>query len=520
MRKLVLTTFFFLVSLVCSTLFVGAISVSAQACEASDLNTCSWAWNDNIGWVAHNSLDDPTTPAFGVDIAETGGTVTGHAWNDLLGYIDFTGASYDDVSGELSGTATILNLGAGGTVELRGDCIPSCGGYGVTVVGDQVTGFAWNDTIGWIDFQPSLGGVEYTSSQQPNVSGWAWNDSYGWISFRFTEYELDWGVNLEQNASFSGYAWSDNVGWIDYAPAGPYPSAPSHSALWNSTTNEVLGWIQIISMGDDGWIKLTDTGAIPHATTLDLNTGQWAGYGWNDTLGWFAFDHAYGSVLTNPNAAGAATPILQTPLDCVDTHSLDPNAGLTPSLEWSAFGSLDGSTQINYQVQVDENPTFAAPLIDDVVASDGNSYAVGLGTLTYNTVYYWRVRVENSNNEWSEWGDEGPAGESNCMTTQAHPAPDCSFDMTPAVPNKDEPVLFEDTTVTYGGSTKVFWAWDFDDGTTETGAAAGTTTHTYTQEGDYNVSLTVTDSSGYQCTIQEAVPVSLQLPEFKRILPR
>jgi hypothetical protein len=27
----------------------------------------------------------------------------------------------------------------------------------------------------------------------------------------------------------TGYAWSENIGWIDFAPSGPYPATPNYS---------------------------------------------------------------------------------------------------------------------------------------------------------------------------------------------------------------------------------------------------------------------------------------------------
>ena len=59
----------------------------SDLCESTPFNTCMWAWNDNIGWISHNSIDDPATPVFGVHVNEDSGTVEGHAWNDILGYM-------------------------------------------------------------------------------------------------------------------------------------------------------------------------------------------------------------------------------------------------------------------------------------------------------------------------------------------------------------------------------------------------------------------------------------------------
>lgn len=66
-----------------------------------------------------------------------------------------------------------------------------------------------------------------------------------------------------------------------------------------------------------------------------------------------------------------------------------------PTLTWAKV-----SWSLGYQIQIDDDPTFASPIIADVDAS----------TLTYTTVeeladglYYWRVRAKESDTEWGDW---------------------------------------------------------------------------------------------------------------------
>jgi len=52
-----------------------------------------------------------------------------------------------------------------------------------------------------------------------NVSGWAWSESIGWISFNNTSGggATDYGVDVDSTTGvFSGYAWSENIGWINF----------------------------------------------------------------------------------------------------------------------------------------------------------------------------------------------------------------------------------------------------------------------------------------------------------------
>lgn len=150
-----------------------------------------------------------------------------HAWNDVVGWIDFGGSGAVDVSSDkLTGYANILQAG-----PLALDCSttptgPKCsadGGFdwGVANDGEGVlSGWAWNDNFGWVSFSGiagdgSLYGVIINGSSG-DFSGWAWNDIIGWISFNCT--------NILGTCSTSDY--TVNTSWrtgpdIDPPTGGP-----------------------------------------------------------------------------------------------------------------------------------------------------------------------------------------------------------------------------------------------------------------------------------------------------------
>ena len=127
--------------------------------------------------------------------------------------------------------------------------------------------WAWNDTIGWINFyttnnitvnasqltgyaSSSVGYVvldcgtapggancssnyKVTNDGAGNLGGWAWNDTIGWITFFWgdatanhsatstytsvcTSYGSYCGVYIDAAGNFRGYAWNDAVGWISF----------------------------------------------------------------------------------------------------------------------------------------------------------------------------------------------------------------------------------------------------------------------------------------------------------------
>lgn len=141
------------------------------------------------------------------------------------------------------------------------------------------------------------------ASAAGNTLGWLWGGSesvsdgaidgnesgLGWISMSGTTY----GVTIpETDGPLSGYSWSENVGWIDFAPAGPYPTAPNYSA--RRTGNSLEGWARVTSIANAGanaggwlgWVKLSGTSqnGTPYGVSIGAG-GTLGGYAWSDELG-------------------------------------------------------------------------------------------------------------------------------------------------------------------------------------------------------------------------------------------
>lgn len=143
-----------------------------------------------------------------------------------------------------------------------------------------VTGYAWSDIIGWINFNPAFGGVFYD-----NTVG-----------------------------QLSGYAWSNNIGWVYFGPdksnisASTAPNDPKQWAKTNLATGIVNGWAKtyraILDKTDanaedgqtlggwEGWIKM-DHG-MSNPVSIDFATGDFHGWAWSsDTagiIGWISFN--------------------------------------------------------------------------------------------------------------------------------------------------------------------------------------------------------------------------------------
>jgi PKD repeat protein len=86
-------------------------------------------------------------------------------------------------------------------------------------------------------------------------------------------------------------------------------------------------------------------------------------------------------------------------------------------------------------------------------------------------------------------------------------APTAAFTFSPQTAAANSPVTFDASTsqVGSGASQIVSYTWAFGDGTSGTGKTA---THTYTAQGSYNVTLTVTNDRTLSNSIQQSVSVA------------
>lgn len=118
------------------------------------------------------------------------------AWNDVIGWIDFYSTykvkvtSYE-ISGYASSSVGYISFDCGDTPN-GNVCNPPTLSWSVTNDGSgNLSGWAWNDAIGWISFDNVTAGSPYLYQVRidagGNFSGWAWNDVIGWISFNCSD---------------------------------------------------------------------------------------------------------------------------------------------------------------------------------------------------------------------------------------------------------------------------------------------------------------------------------------------
>ncbi len=208
---------------------------------------------------------------------------------------------------------------------------------GVQNYGD-LHGFAWSD-------MPDGSDQNITPSNQQGGRGLGWismNGSDTGVSGTYT-------VSLGSSGAITGDAWSEYGGWLDFAPSGPYPILyltfsqvtknvlPTTSVTVDPTclsskgsSCAVTGWARFISGEDtntqntggwDGWVNfnghsyaanssntITGTYGVTYdANPSDANFGKFSGFAWGgEVAGWINFD-GVSITPTNPLPPGSCT---------------------------------------------------------------------------------------------------------------------------------------------------------------------------------------------------------------------
>lgn len=207
-----------------------------------------------------------------------------------------------------------------------------------------------------------------------NVSGFAWSDTIGWISMNSTSdgSPINYGVNVQVGGDLSGYAWSDNIGWISFnaTDVATCPSAPCTPHL-NQATGKVTGWAKALAGGGlnaGGWDGFISLSGATYGVTVSGCT--WSGWAWGDmVVGWVNFGGNGGAVMGSGSSCAALSGNAITASDCIITAG---NNSCNTNVMWNSVGFattrvLKGGTQIS------TSPTTGAvPVAESISYNGGN----------------------------------------------------------------------------------------------------------------------------------------------------
>lgn len=221
------------------------------ATNISATSTDHFAWDDVEGWWDFYGTDS-------VNVFST--RVEGYA-SSSVGDLSLDCAS--TASGNVCGTSNYGVCNGPGPHDTDGTCDSG------DASGD-LTGFAWNDTIGWVSFscdQSSHGGSNGCASS-------------------------DYGVSIDTNGNFSGYAWNDIAGWISFNCANDGSCGTSNykvNTSWRATSTFAYVESSVLDTQLSGGGALQSIiwqGTQPSGTSVDFqiatsssSSGPWTFYG-------------------------------------------------------------------------------------------------------------------------------------------------------------------------------------------------------------------------------------------------
>lgn len=289
------------------------------------------------------------------------------AWNDIIGWINFYNTNSVIVqSREIKGYAS----SPVGDISLNCDSSGNSSGMYNCPTGGMMEGYKVKNDGGG------------------NLSGWAWNDLVGWISFCGTNnfasssascfYTGDsgprYGPKLQWNlpgclssedqppSDFYNYAWSDVAGWISFNAIDPgFPTCPlpSGDANYEAGYKVRSNWYATSTYGDV-YSSVFDTGITRGAQFNSVSFGA---------------DVPLGTAILLQFAT-ECFPWMGTPPYCLDGEN------------WKFVGP-DGTTSTFYRVD---------PGYPDNSHSYGSRY-VGLKNQYHNNSRYFRYRIRLKSNK-------------------------------------------------------------------------------------------------------------------------
>jgi hypothetical protein len=231
-------------------------SIAVFEHAAADTNVTStlpnyFAWNDSIGWIDFYGT---------LNIQFSGTRLTGYA-SSAVGYVSLDCAT--SPAGNVCGASEygICN----GPGPHSGGLCPN-GDAGDTTSG-ALTGYAWNDAIGWISMN-----CDQSTHGGSNLCGTS-----------------NYKVSIDANGDLSGWAWNDVVGWISFNCASAGSTCPPNykvNTLWRSTSSlGILESSTFDTQSTPGAVlnSIIWQGTLPNGTCVDFQiaTSSNSGGPWN-----------------------------------------------------------------------------------------------------------------------------------------------------------------------------------------------------------------------------------------------
>jgi hypothetical protein len=427
-------------------------------------------------------------------------------------------------TGSVSSTVDIYNLDlciAGTTPSGAAVKLTGTGGYYVTLSSVAGTTVSWNCNAG--------GGASVSCTAKRATNG-ACGEAQATYLYTGSSTIISSNMCLAGNASPTSVtlaaAGGSTVSWTCQGTAGgtnatctATRAAPVYAACGSAATNYPFDGLQTIISSN-----MCSPGS-PNPTSVTLAAAR------NSTIIWTCKGAGGGTDANNCTAKRLDKPPTATNLSYSEWYC--SNSLL---FQWNYYTEAANNPETKFDFQIDNNSDFSSPAVDTRVCgvssqvnrqqisvnisyplSTIKTYCSGADTyasntpdsLIYNTTYYWRVKVYDTQGTQGFPSDWIP-GLPFTTATHAWPKPDFT---TPASAQlvSGRAISFTDTSQCYGpGITnnlcktdttgKVKYTWSFGDGGTAT--TKGGASHIYTAAGTYILTLNICDDAGCCSTNQ------------------
>ena len=407
---------------------------------------------------------------------------------------------------------------------------------------------------------------------------------------------LQHGVLIDEDGKFKGEAWHYSKGLVSFTatttpPTGlppdkgdllaACPICYNDSTCWacyNETDQKVYGWAR--STSDGTWIKLNeasyDTNVQikswdadnPTAPYYNLSSGDFVGTA-SSTAGALSFNclseeggdscalRDYKVYIGNLQIGNTSAP------NWSFTNACSSGTALRANLSWdlksgSFLADLDPDWDLDYQtafeIILSTSDDINSPICTIGSSSSSANQLITVANcpgFTYNTNYFWWLRLKNQDDVWTEWHqydnnsildtDRNLDNNQKTFTTYMHEFPSPFFvwepaDLSESVGTTTMFSSFNNTNRSQYYTTlnptlaldcdelgcDYLWEVDNNPGTVIDDPIASTTGITFFNPNpDTTVTLTITDSEGYYCRRTEILSdINYGLPIWREVQAR
>jgi transcriptional regulator CtsR len=257
----------------------------------------------------------------------------------------------------------------------------------------------WNTSSGAISYGVQVSTTSSFTSLVVNEAGITdlfYDIALGTLKWSTTYY---WRVNA-RNSYGSTSSWS-TYRYFRTA-VGPPPNAPSNLIATPISSSQInLTWQD--NSSDETGFKIerkTGSGSYSQIATVGANVTSYS----NTLLGanttYYYRVRTYKGTLNSDYCAEASATTLPPPppaptLKSPASASIVSN--LTPRLQWNA-----SSGAVSYSIQISTSSSFTNLVVNETGITN-LYYDIASGTLSWNTIYYWRINARNGYGSTSGW---------------------------------------------------------------------------------------------------------------------